>query len=88
MIVIYDETNEIGEAVDDTEYTDNGDNTASETDAVLLHVSQEELDEAVSVLPQLYDIFSLWFFMWLGFKLFSLIKPEIFKNTSEMRDKR
>ena len=88
MVVIYNETNEIGEVIYDTEYTDNEDNTASETDAVLLHVSQEELDEAVSVLPQLYDIFSLWFFMWLCFKLFSFIKPEIFKNTSEMRDKR
>ena len=88
MIILYDENNEIGEIEEDGEYIDGENTTASETDAVLLHVSQAELDEAVEILPKMYDLFSFWFLMWLMLRIYGILKTEMFKNTSEMRDRK
>lgn len=90
MIVLYDEeileiTEE--ENTEDASTDNTEDNLASETDALLLHVSQAELDEAVTFFPKMYDLFSLWFLLWLGIQILSRIRTQFRKHTGEMRDK-
>lgn len=90
MIFNYDEDiQEITEEeiTEDANTDSTEDNIASETDALLLHISQSELDEAVTFFPKMYDLFSLWFLLWLGFQLLSRIRVQFRKHTGEMRDK-
>ena len=88
MIILYDENNEIEEVHEDEDITSEESSVASESDALLLHVSQQELDEAVEILPKMYDLFAFWFLMWLFLRIFNLLKSEMIKNTSEMRDRK
>lgn len=90
MFVMYDEDiQEITEEeiTEDATTDATEDNIATETDALLLHVSQSELDEAVTFFPKMYDLFSLWFLLWLGLQLLSRIRVQFRKHTGEMRDK-
>lgn len=75
--------------IEEIEYDgDNATDTdASQTDAVRLVVSRQELEEAVTVLPALYNLFCFWFLVWFGLQILSRIRGQFRKHTGEMRDK-
>lgn len=83
MIVLMSEN-----GIEEVELDGNASDTdASETDAVRLIVSRAELEEAVVILPKIYNLFCFWFLVWFGLQILSRIRSQFRKHTGEMRDK-
>ena len=79
-------TEEITEEDTENDTEDTTQEIATQGDAYLI-VSQQELNQAVEVLPKIYDLFSFWFLVWLILQMLSRIRRQFRKHTGEMIDK-